>query len=83
MTFLRDWYRVRMGSDLGFDAVSKPHLAAYKWVSDLYARRTDAIAVGSMQEAFGRLFRMFDRFISGLPSQDFAIDLITGEIHPR
>lgn len=82
MTFLCDWYRVRMGSDLGFDAVSKPHLAAYKWVSHLYARRTETIAVGSMQEAFGRLSRMFDRFISGLPSRDFAIDLITGEIHP-
>ncbi|MBJ6133965.1 metallophosphoesterase [Ochrobactrum sp. Q0168] len=80
MTFLGDWYRVRMGSDLGLDVISKPHLAAYKWVSGIYAPRMNAITPGSMQEAFGRLFQMFDRFISGLPSRDFVIDLTTGEI---
>ncbi|TMU95442.1 metallophosphoesterase family protein [Brucella haematophila] len=83
MTFLGDWYRVRMGSDLGLEAISEPHLAAYKWVSDLYVCRIKAMTTGSMQEAFGRLFQMFDRFISGLPSRNFVIDLTTGEIHPR
>ncbi len=82
MTFLGDWYHVRMGSDLGLDVISKPHLAAYKWVSGIYARRMNAITPGSMQEAFGRLFRMFDRFISGLPSRNFAIDLTAGGIQP-
>jgi len=82
MTFLRDWYRVRMGSDLGLDAISGPHLAAYKWVSDLYARRIEVMETGSMQEAFGKIFQMFDRFMSGLPSRNFAIDLTTGKIHP-
>ncbi|NKB84625.1 metallophosphoesterase [Ochrobactrum grignonense] len=82
MTFLSDWYHVRMGSDLGLDVISESHLAAYKWISDIYARRIDAMASGSIQEAFGRLFQMFDRFISGLPSRNFAIDLTTGELHP-
>lgn len=82
MTFLGDWYRVRMGSDLGLDVISEPRLAAYKWVSGMYARRIDAMTSGSVQEAVGRLFRMFDRFISGLSSRNFAIDLTTGDIHP-
>jgi 3',5'-cyclic AMP phosphodiesterase CpdA len=79
MTFLGDWYRVRMGSDLGLEAVPEQNLAAYKWVSRLYAggaRQAD----GSMQGALSGLFRMFDRFISGLPSRNFAIDLETGDI---
>ena len=82
MTFLGDWYRVRMGSELGLHAITAPRLAAYKWVSGIYARRIDAMAVGSIQESLGRLFRMFDCFISGLPSRNFAIDLTTGEIQP-
>ncbi|MFK3666841.1 metallophosphoesterase family protein [Ochrobactrum teleogrylli] len=82
MTFLGDWYRVRMGSELGLHAITAPRLAAYKWVSGIYARRIDTMAVGSIQESLGRLFRMFDCFISGLPSRNFAIDLTTGEIQP-
>jgi hypothetical protein len=79
MTFLGDWYRVRMGSDLGLVALPEQNLAAYKWVSRLYACGAQG-ADGSMRGAFSRLFRMFDRFISGLPSRNFAIDLKTGEI---
>jgi len=82
MTFLGDWYRVRMGSELGLHAITAPRLAAYKWVSGIYARRIDTMAFGSIQESLGRLFRMFDCFISGLPSRNFAIDLTTGEIQP-
>jgi hypothetical protein len=78
MTFLGDWYRVRMGSDLGLEVIPSPQLAAYKWVSRLYADRARE-KDGLIQASFGRLFRMFEQFISGPPSRNFIIDLATGD----
>jgi 3',5'-cyclic AMP phosphodiesterase CpdA len=78
MTFLGDWYRLRMGSDLGLDAISGQHLLAYKLLSRLYADRATE-RDGPVQASFGGLLRMFDQFISGLPSRNFIIDLKTGD----
>ncbi len=78
MTFLGDWYRVKMGSDLGLDAIVPANLDAYRFLSGLYAERK--WEAGAAQAAFGRLWCMFDRFISGLPSRNFSIGLATGDI---
>jgi len=79
MNFLGDWYRLRMGSDLGLVDVSRSRLAAYDFLSGLYAGRV-AGGDGGAQASFGALFRMFARFKSGLPSADFTIDLANGDI---
>lgn len=81
MTFLGAWYRVKMGSDLGLDAITPGNLAIYRSLSALYAAKT--WQDGTLQAAFARLLRMFDRFTSGLPSRDFSIDLCTGDIQGR
>jgi len=78
MVFLEDWYRVRMGSDLGIDAITPDHLAAYRFLVSLYAGKT--WDEGSIQASFGRLLRMFGQFSSGLPSRNFVITLTTGEV---
>ncbi|MDB5526793.1 MAG: hypothetical protein JWM58_4556 [Rhizobium sp.] len=78
MVFLGDWYRVRMGSDLGLDAIAPESLSAYRFLSALY--RDCNVKVGSAQAAFRTLFQMFELFTSGLPSENFTIDLKTGDI---
>jgi 3',5'-cyclic AMP phosphodiesterase CpdA len=78
LTFLGDWYRARMGSDLGFEAIASGNLPAYRLLASLFAsRKTEH---DSAEATFGRLLRMFERFISGLPSRNFTIDLATGNI---
>jgi hypothetical protein len=81
MTFLGDWYRVKMGSDLGLDAIVPANLEAYRFLSGLYAE--GKWEDGTAQAAFGRLWRMFDRFISGLPSRNFSIELATGDVEAQ
>jgi 3',5'-cyclic AMP phosphodiesterase CpdA len=81
MTFLGDWYRVRMGSRLGLDAITAGNRDAYRLLCRLYAGCN--APEGNAQAAFARIFRMFGRFISGLPSGDFTIDLATGDIEAR
>jgi hypothetical protein len=78
MAFLGDWYRVRTGSDLGLAAVAPSNLNAYRLLCRLCAESKPA--EGTAQAAFARIFRMFDRLISGLPSGNFSIDLVTGDI---
>jgi hypothetical protein len=78
VSLLEDWYRVRMGSDLGLDVVGRNHLASYRFVAGLYAGQD--VEEGSVQAAFGRLLRMLEKFITGLPSRNFVIDLASGAI---
>jgi hypothetical protein len=80
MDFLRDWYRVRMGGDLGLDAIDVDRRTAYETVAAMFRELPDADAG---QQPFQRLLRMYDRYISGLPSRDFTIDLETGAITSR
>jgi len=81
MAFLGDWYRVKMGSDLGLDVIAPGDLATYRFLSGLYAVKE--WEDGTAQAAFARLLRMFDRFTSGMPSNNFSVDLVTGDIHAR
>lgn len=81
MDFLADWYRLRMGSDLALDWISKDRMALYRAVGRLYADGdwTDANAA---QPRFALIFRMFEKYASGLPSANFRIDRTTGGIVP-
>lgn len=79
MEFLADWYRLRMGSELAFDWISKERMAAYTAVGQLFA---DGV-LGDTDTAQGRfalIFRMFEKYASGLPSGNFSIDRTTGAI---
>jgi 3',5'-cyclic AMP phosphodiesterase CpdA len=82
LDFLRDWYRVRMGSSLGVDAIDPGRLAAYEQVASRYRSVGEDMRLGPA-ESFRLLFKMYDRFLSGLPSRDFAIDLETGSVTER
>ncbi len=77
--FLADWYRVRMGSELALDWISKQKIAPYLAVGQLFADH-DGQEPGAVQAQFALIFRMFSKYISGLPSRDFSIDRISGAI---
>ncbi len=79
LDFLGDWYRVRMGSELAFDWISRERLAAYSAIEGLYANGnwTDPACV---QALLALIFRMYSKYASGLPSGNFRIDRETGAI---
>lgn len=82
LDFLRDCYRVRMGSALGVEAIEPALLAAYERVASRYRSMDEGTQSGSA-ESFRLLFAMYDRYLSGLPSRDFAIDVDMGQITER
>jgi 3',5'-cyclic AMP phosphodiesterase CpdA len=73
MALVVDWYRARMASDPAIAAIAPARLAAYRLFVDLDL-------AGDVPVRFQRLAFMIDRFLSGLPSNEFAIDLVRGEI---
>jgi 3',5'-cyclic AMP phosphodiesterase CpdA len=79
LSFLADWYRLRMGSELALDWIDDERLALYAAVVALY-RKGPWEGKGGLQARFSLLFRMYGKFISGLPSRNFRIDLSTGSI---
>ena len=79
LSFLEDWYRLRMGSGIALDRMLGDHLAAYDVVAKIYAKQMPKETQGFA----GRivlLFCIFTKCRDGLPSQDFNIDLRTGDI---
>ncbi|UVC06987.1 metallophosphoesterase [Rhizobium sp. TH2] len=82
LDFLRDCYRVRMGSAFGVEAVGPVRLAVYEQVANRYRSLAEGMRSGPV-ESFRLLFKMYDRYLSGLPSRDFVIDLETGAITER
>ncbi|CAN7238922.1 metallophosphoesterase family protein [Rhizobium sp. LjRoot254] len=82
LDFLRDCYRARMGSAFGVEAIEAVRLAAYEQVASRYRSLGESVQPGPV-ESFRLLFSMYDRYLSGLPSRDFAIDLETGAITER
>jgi 3',5'-cyclic AMP phosphodiesterase CpdA len=81
LAFLADWYRVRMGSELALDWISEQKIASYLAVGQLFAGR-DGREPGAMQAKFALIFRMFSKYVSGLPSRNFSTDRISGAIEP-
>lgn len=81
LDFLADWYRLRMGSELAFDWISRERLAAYAAIERLYADGawTDPRCIQAM---LALIFRMYGKYASGLPSGNFRIDRGTGTITP-
>ena len=79
MDFLIDWYRLRMGSELALDCIDPRRLALYRLVGSFYAT-DDRHEEGSAQSQFALIFRMFEKYLSGLPSGNFSIDRTSGDI---
>ena len=79
LDLLGDWYRLRMGSELALDRISPDRLAAYRLLIEMYASSC-ALEIGGAQGKFARLLRMMGRYLSGLPSRDFRINLTSGSI---
>ncbi|CAN7381101.1 metallophosphoesterase family protein [Pararhizobium sp. LjRoot238] len=82
MEFLADWYRLRMGSDLALDWITRERMALYQTVGRLYAHGDWADA-NAAQARFALIFRMFEKYASGLPSGNFRIDRTSGAIGSR
>ncbi|MEK1928692.1 MAG: metallophosphoesterase [Pararhizobium sp.] len=82
ISFLADWYRLRMGSDLALEWIADGRMALYQAVGRLYAEG-DWDGVNAAQARFALIFRMFEKSISGLPSGNFRIDRTTGAIASR
>ncbi|KQS72349.1 hypothetical protein ASG39_00750 [Rhizobium sp. Leaf371] len=78
IAFLGDWYRLRMGSDLGAIAISPQRMRFYDRLSALYLAQ--AWPDGSAQSGIAAMLSMFEAYRSGLPAIDFRIDLLSGEI---
>ena len=79
LDLLGDWYRLRMGTELALDRISPDRLAAYRLLIEMYASSC-ALEIGGAQGKFARLLRMMGRYLSGLPSRDFRINLTSGSI---
>ena len=79
LSFLEDWYRLKMGSDIALNSIPAARLAAYNAVATLYVRPIPANP-HEIQGRFAILFGMFTKYLSGLPSRNFSIDLATGDI---
>jgi 3',5'-cyclic AMP phosphodiesterase CpdA len=79
LTFLADWYRLRMGSDLALDWISEQKIASYIAVGQLFAD-SNGQGVDTIQRKFTLIFRMFAKYLSGLPSRNFSIDRKSGAI---
>jgi hypothetical protein len=82
ISFLADWYRLRMGSDLALEWIADGRMALYQAVGRLYAEG-DWDGVNAAQARLALIFRMFEKSISGLPSGNFRIDRTTGAIASR
>ncbi len=76
---LGDWYRLRLGSEMALDRIPADRIAAYQLLIGAYADGKPAVS-GTAQASFARLFRMMGRYLSGLPSRNFRIDLRSGEV---
>ena len=79
LSFLEDWYRFRLSSDLDFCRLPEGRLAAYRLVAALFASDDDK-ATGKIQRHVGLIFEMFLKYMTGLPARNFSIDLVTGDI---
>ena len=79
LSFLEDWYRLRMGSGIALDRMPADNLAAYNVVANLYAERVPEDAPG-FAGRIAMLFHIFTKCRDGLPSRNFNIDLRTGDI---
>ncbi|MGH6861267.1 MAG: hypothetical protein ACRECY_13485, partial [Phyllobacterium sp.] len=77
LVFLGDWYRLRMGKEMALDHIPPGRLAAYRFLIDTYAAFPRA---GGTQARFALILRMMGRYLSGLPSRNFSIDLASGKI---
>jgi hypothetical protein len=68
-----------MGSELAFDWIAEERMAAYTAVGQLFA---DGVLddTDTAQGRFALIFRMFEKYASGLPSGNFSIDRTTGAI---
>ena len=77
LEFLEDWYRLRMGGELAATAIAPDRLRLYRRIARLVAA---APASRAPAARLAGLFRLFERYLAGLPSRDFTIDRRTGEI---
>jgi 3',5'-cyclic AMP phosphodiesterase CpdA len=75
---IEDWYRLRHGRDLAFDAIAPERIAAYRRLAARYAAR--AWETGGLQYRIAALLRMLVAYAAGQPSRDFSVDLVTGAL---
>jgi hypothetical protein len=68
-----------MGSALGAEAIKPSRRVAYECIASRY-RSIGERSLSGLAEQFRLIFSMYDRYLSGLPSRNFAIDHMTGEI---
>ena len=81
LAFLADWYRVRMGSELALEWIGADKIRSYLAVGQLFADR-DGQKPNAVQAQFIVIFRMFTRYLGGLPSRNFRIARKSGAIEP-
>ncbi|SDO90055.1 Calcineurin-like phosphoesterase [Phyllobacterium sp. YR620] len=79
LKLLGDWYKLRLGSELGLDRIPSDRMRMYRYLMELFADQS-SVKSGEAQDTFMRLFRMMGRYLSGHPSRNFTIDLATGKI---
>jgi 3',5'-cyclic AMP phosphodiesterase CpdA len=79
LELLGDWYRLRMASEMALDRISAQRLEIYRALIAVFAG-SDALEIGGAQAQFALMLRMLGRYLGGLPSRNFRIDLATGRI---
>jgi len=73
-----DWYRLRKGRHLAMPFIAEGRLAAYERLSRQFA--AGLWEAGTVQARLAALLRMLIVYAGGHPSENFTIDLATGEV---
>ena len=79
LDLLGDWYRLRKASELALNWISPERLRLYQCVIAAFSAAAPLEDTG-IQGRFAGLIRMLERYITGLPSRHFSINLRTGRI---
>lgn len=75
-----DLYRVRGADELAFADIGKDRLEAYKLIIDSFLDNPPQLAIDDMRKDMIVLVSIFQKFLTGEPSDYFELDMGSGEI---
>ncbi|EDQ32646.2 putative phosphohydrolase [Hoeflea phototrophica DFL-43] len=82
LTFLEDWYRLKMAGGLALRDIPVERKQAYDAVMRLFDRGADMVKPDGLKAQLAMLFAIYEKY-DGLPSENFSVCLQTGKISVR
>lgn len=82
LTFLEDWYRLKMAGDLALRDIPAQRKQAYDAVRKLFESGADVEKPDGLRAQLAMLFGIYKKY-QGLPSGNFSVCLQTGKISAK